>query len=91
MAAAGGCARVWIQRGVDARIDVHLGLEVVRFFFELVAELSRHGACATDPAANLLGEFRQLLRPQHDEREREDQQQFGEIQPRTWECSAARR
>src|SRR6185295_5254430 len=41
-----------------------------------IAELARHGACAPDPTADLLGKLGQLLRPQHDEREGEDHQQF---------------
>src|SRR5690349_21211788 len=65
------------EGGVDARIDVHLGLEVVGLFLELLAELPRHRARTADPAPDLLGELRQLLRPEHDQRDREDQQQFG--------------
>ena len=75
-----GWRRRWVsvERGVDARIDAHLGFEVVRFFLELVAELARHGARAAHPAPHLLGELGQLLRPEHDQCQREDQQQFGE-------------
>jgi len=64
------------QRGVDAGIDVHLGLEVVRLLLELLAELARHRARAADPAAHLLRELRQFLRTEHDQGDREDQQQL---------------
>ena len=38
------------------------------FFLELLAELARHRARASDPATHLLGEFGQLLRTEHDQR-----------------------
>jgi hypothetical protein len=46
----------------------------VRFLLELVAELPRHGAGAPHPAAHLLRELGQLLRPEHQQRQGGNQQ-----------------
>jgi len=48
----------------------------VSLVLELVAELARHGARTTHPAADLLGELGQFLRPEHDQGDRKDQQEF---------------
>ena len=48
------------------------------FFFELLAKLPRHRACAAHPAADLADRLRQLFRAEHDERQTGDHQQFAE-------------
>src|SRR6266404_3604550 len=57
-----------------------LGLALLReshLFLELLAELARHGARASDPTAELSDDTRQLLRPQYDESQNENDQQLG--------------
>jgi hypothetical protein len=63
------------------RAQISATLQCVRFLLELLAELPRHGARAPDPAADGPGKPGQFLRPEHDQRDTEDHQYFGEVDP----------
>src|SRR6266478_794313 len=80
--------RVGCRRGLrDWRLRVRwrglrggLALALLResdLFLELFAELTRHGARASDPTTDLRDDTRQLLRPQYDESQNENDQQLG--------------
>jgi len=45
---------------------------------ELRAQLTRHRARTAGPAADFLGESRQFLRTQHQQRDAQDEEDFGE-------------
>jgi hypothetical protein len=51
------------------------------FLFQLIAKLARHGARAAQPFPHRGGNPGQLLWPQHDQRDGEYHQYFGEIDP----------
>ncbi len=51
------------------------------FLFQLIAKLAGHGASASQPSPHRRGNPGQLFRPQHDQRDGEDHQYFGEIDP----------
>jgi hypothetical protein len=50
---------------------------VLRFLFELRAQLPRHRAGTPGPAADIRRELRQALRAEHQQRDAEDQDDLG--------------
>src|SRR5882672_334517 len=70
-----GCCRLGRRR----RLAV-IEAEVLggHFLIELVAELSRHGARPSHPAADVLGELRQFLGTEDQQCDERDQQDLGE-------------
>jgi len=58
---------------------------------ELRAQLTRHRARAAGPAADFLGEPRQFLGTQHQQRDAEDEKDFGEADFEHWNEIGRRR
>src|SRR5688572_14969894 len=76
-AGSGRDARGSSRRALRGRAEIVLA-DDRHFLVELLAELPRHRARPARPAADLVGEFRQFFRPQHQERDAEDQDDLGE-------------
>src|SRR5262245_34923161 len=87
----GGICGPGRRRGVNRLLRRRVAERVVlRFLFELRAQLPRHRARAPGPAAEIRGELRQALRAEHQERDPEDQDDLGksdlEHRLRRWSC-----
>jgi hypothetical protein len=64
-------------------LGARIGSPSQRFglLFQLIAKLAGHGARAAEPSPDRGGNPGQLFGPQHDQRNGEDHQYFGEIDP----------